>query len=132
MLEQICEPLRKTVSATLKDNAVKQEIERHEELVCDARPGRALRARARAARARIRALSARRRPSAARRARAAAQVRSGLRVSYLLSKVSGAEGAPKFDEYVRQTLKQGKLAARYEAICAEVDGADDDAEPMSM
>jgi len=91
MLEQICEPLRKTVCATLKDNAVKQEIERHEELV-----------------------------------------RSGLRVSYLLTKVSGAEGAPKFEEYVRQTLKQGKLAARYEAICAEVDGADEDPEPMAM
>lgn len=60
------------------------------------------------------------------------QVRSGLRVSYLLSKVSGAESCVKFDEYVRMTLKQGKLQPRYEAVQAEVDGADDAADPMVM
>jgi hypothetical protein len=60
-------------------------------------------------------------------------VRSGLRVSYLLSKVSGADGCVKFDEYVRTALKQGKLAPRYEAVVQEVDGADDAAaDPMDM
>lgn len=52
-------------------------------------------------------------------------MRSGLRVSYLLSKISGAEGSAKFDEYVRMTLKQGKLQPRYELVTAEVDGADE-------
>ena len=31
-LEAMCEPLRKTLTATLKDNAVKQQIERHQEV----------------------------------------------------------------------------------------------------
>ncbi|KAG8464070.1 hypothetical protein KFE25_000238 [Diacronema lutheri] len=91
-LDTLCEPLRKTVVGTLKDNAVKQEIERHDELV-----------------------------------------RSGLRVSYLLAKMPGADGCVKFDEYVRMTLKQGKLQARYELIMNEVDGADDGAaDPMVL
>ena len=51
-------------------------------------------------------------------------MRSGLRVSYMLSKVSGADGCVKFDEYVRNSLKQGKLAQRYEAVVQEVDGAE--------
>mmetsp|Transcript_31002 Transcript_31002/g.77547 ORF Transcript_31002/g.77547 Transcript_31002/m.77547 type:complete len:1225 (+) Transcript_31002:85-3759(+) len=91
MLDTLCEPLRKTIGATLKENAVNQEVERHDELV-----------------------------------------RSGLRVSYLLAKISGAESCLKFDEYVRTTLKQGRLAQRYEAIIAEVDGADDMSDPMVM
>jgi hypothetical protein len=60
-------------------------------------------------------------------------VRSGLRVSYLLAQIAGAESCLKFDEYVRTTLKQGRLAQRYDAIIAEVDGADDNsADPMVM
>ena len=67
------------------------------------------------------------------RTRACAQVRSGLRVSYLLAKMPGADGCVKFDEYVRMTLKQGKLQARYELIMNEVDGADDGAaDPMVL
>jgi len=91
LLDQICEPLRKSVVAKLKDNAVKQEIERHDELV-----------------------------------------RSGMRVSCLLARIPGAEGHVKFDQYVRGTLKQGPLAPRYEAILAEVDGADDGVDPMMV
>jgi len=89
MLETAAEPLRKTVAATLKENAVKQEAERHEELV-----------------------------------------RSGLRVACLLSRIPGAESSIKWDEFVRVHLKQGKLAGRYAAIQAEVDGADEAADAM--
>lgn len=32
-LDRVVEPLRATICATLKDNAVKQQIERHEDLV---------------------------------------------------------------------------------------------------
>eukprot|EP00964_Phaeocystis_antarctica_P075053 scaffold46271_cov48-Phaeocystis_antarctica.AAC.2 len=32
-LDLLVEPLRATICATLKDNAVKQQVERHEELV---------------------------------------------------------------------------------------------------
>lgn len=54
-------------------------------------------------------------------------------MSYLLAKMPGADGCVKFDEYVRMTLKQGKLQARYELIMNEVDGADDGAaDPMVL
>jgi hypothetical protein len=142
MLDSLCEPLRKTVVATLKENAVKQEVERHEELVrsstAPARAAAPVRAigcadRACVPRARNRRRATPNPPPHAHKPRTPAhprpaQVKSGLRVSHLLSKISGAEGCVKFDEYVRTTLKQGKLAARYKSIMAEEE--DVGADPM--
>jgi len=77
-LEPIVEPLRSTICATLKDNAVKQQIERHEELVT-----------------------------------------SGMRTARALEKLPEADTCIKFEEFVRSTLKGGKLAEKYAAVCAE-------------
>tara|TARA_B110001452_G_scaffold18888_1_gene15310 strand:+ start:241 stop:3870 length:3630 start_codon:yes stop_codon:yes gene_type:complete len=77
-LEAIVEPLRSTICATLKDNAVKQQIERHEELVA-----------------------------------------SGMRTARAIEKCADADTVPKFEEFVRTTLRGGKLAERYNAIVAE-------------
>ena len=72
------DPLRATICATLKDNAVKQQIERHEELVT-----------------------------------------SGMRTARALEKLPEADTCIKFEEFVRSTLKGGKLAEKYAAVCAE-------------
>jgi len=77
-LEELVDPLRKTVNANLKDNAVKQQIERHEELV-----------------------------------------RSAMRAIHALEKMPESESCLKFDEFVRNSLKAGKLADKYSAVCAE-------------
>jgi len=79
-LDQVVEPLRSTICATLKDNAVKQQIERHEEIVT-----------------------------------------SGMRTVRALEKLPDAESCVKFEEFVRATLKGGKLADKYAAVCAEDD-----------
>ena len=129
-LETLVEPLRATVSATLKENAVKQQQERHEEL---------LRSGMRA----IRALE--KMPDAERRAprgsgggggRRRGWVREGgLRVQGCGFKGGGAvssippravHSCLKFDEFMKSTLKSsGKLAEKYQAVCADADTAED-------
>jgi len=86
-LDALVEPLRATVCATLKDNAVKQQVERHEELVT-----------------------------------------SGMRTARVLERLPEADTCTKLDEFVRATLKGGKLADKYAAVCAEGAGPAD-AEP---
>ena len=58
--------------------AVKQQIERHEEIVA-----------------------------------------SGMRTARAIEKCAEADTVPKFEEFVRTTLRGGKLADRYAAIVAE-------------
>jgi len=83
-LDLLVEPLRATICATLKDNAVKQQVERHEELVT-----------------------------------------SGMRTARALEKLPDADTCTKLEEFVRATLKGGKLADKYAAVCAEGAGPAD-------
>lgn len=46
-------------------------------------------------------------------------VRSGMRAVRALEKMPDADGQTKFDEFVRTTLKGGKLADKYALLCAE-------------
>ena len=39
-----------------------------------------------------------------------------------VEKMPDVETSLKFEEFVRATLKAGKLAEKYAAVCAEVDG----------
>lgn len=78
MVEAMVEPLRVTMTATLKENAVKQQVERHGELV-----------------------------------------RSAMRACRALEKLPDAEAVIKFADLLRTTLRGGKLAEKYAAICAE-------------
>jgi len=78
MIDDMVEPLRLTITATLKENAVKQQVERHGELV-----------------------------------------RSAMRACRALEKLPDAEAVTKFSDFVRTTLRGGKLAEKYAAVCAE-------------
>jgi hypothetical protein len=42
-----------------------------------------------------------------------------MRAVRALEKMPDAEGLPKLDEFVRTTLKGGKLADKYALLCAE-------------
>ena len=129
-LETLVEPLRATVSATLKENAVKQQQERHEEL---------LRSGMRA----IRALE--KMPDAERRAPRGSGGGGGRRRGWVRRVECGCRGVGsrvegrfraaypravhsclKFDEFMKSTLKSsGKLAEKYQAVCADADTAED-------
>jgi len=78
MIDAMVEPLRITITATLKENAVKQQVERHGELV-----------------------------------------RSAMRACRSLEKLPDADAVTKFTDFVRTTLRGGKLAEKYAAVCAE-------------
>jgi len=78
MIEAMVEPLRVTMTATLKENAVKQQVEIHGELV-----------------------------------------RSAMRACRALEKLPDHEACIKFADLLRTTLRGGKLADKYAAVCAE-------------
>mmetsp|Transcript_50664 Transcript_50664/g.169198 ORF Transcript_50664/g.169198 Transcript_50664/m.169198 type:complete len:920 (+) Transcript_50664:2-2761(+) len=86
-LDTLLEPLRKTLLAQLKDNAVPQQVERHDDLV-----------------------------------------RSAMRAVRALERLPEAETVPKLGELVRNTLKAGRLADKYAAVCAEEEAKPADGE----
>ena len=77
-LDSLADPLRATICATLKDSAVKQQIDRQEELIL-----------------------------------------SGLRAARALERMPEAQRSAKFGDFVRHTLRTGRLADRYATVCAE-------------
>eukprot|EP01116_Phalansterium_solitarium_P021844 TRINITY_DN6977_c0_g1_i1.p1 TRINITY_DN6977_c0_g1~~TRINITY_DN6977_c0_g1_i1.p1 ORF type:complete len:1273 (-),score=515.03 TRINITY_DN6977_c0_g1_i1:141-3881(-) len=79
-LDQLVEPLRETVSSKPKEGAVKQEIERNDELI-----------------------------------------RSALRAVYAITKIPGSEANMKFEEFLRQTVRSGDLAERFNAVKTELE-----------
>jgi len=90
-LDQLVEPLRSIVATKAKEGAVKQEVERNDELI-----------------------------------------RSALRAIVAITRIPNVESNHRFDEFLRQTVKTGELADKFNAIKAEGDHADSNSDTMDM
>jgi len=77
-LPSLVEPLRQTVTTKVQDFAVKQQVERNEEMI-----------------------------------------RSALRAVVAIEKIPNAEVSPKWEEFVKGTIKTAPLLEKYQAVFAE-------------